>query len=130
VATARGIAEVLRDLDAVQDHLAYRLPVAPNARSASASVRSMPRGTRSTMPGQCSLGSCSSRPRFGASFDVRSALPGGLLKMFKKLAPDAPGRVGNDAGEAIVQRQRCSGCVERRIELVHDAITRARDRAE
>ncbi|NUP97184.1 MAG: alpha/beta fold hydrolase [Planctomycetaceae bacterium] len=114
-----GIAEVQRDLDAVQDHLAYRLPVAPKALVgvglgaiyAARYVLDKPGSVAALV-----LVSPRWRPKFEAP-----AQPGGLLKMFKKLAPDAPGRVGNDPAKLFIDA--AARAAWSKDELVHDAIT-------
>ncbi len=114
-----GIAEVLRDLDAVQDHLAYRLPVAPKVLVGVGLGALYALRYTLDKPGNVAalvLISPRWRPQFRAP-----AQPSGLFKMFKKLAPDAPGAIGNDTAKLFADpsaRQAWGS-----DPLVHDVIT-------
>jgi alpha-beta hydrolase superfamily lysophospholipase len=114
-----GMKEVLRDLGDVQDHLAYRQPEAPKvlvgqglgAIYCLAYAHERPDGVAALV-----LAS----PLFEPKFQLPEK-SGGLMKLFKKVGPNSPGRIGY-AAESLtrdVARQR-----ERKSDpLVHDVIT-------
>ncbi len=87
-----GIAEVIRDLGDVQDHLAYRQPDAPRvligqglgAVYCLAYACERPDGIAALVL---------SAPLFEPAFDL-PAPPSGLLKAFKKIGPTTAGRIG------------------------------------
>lgn len=114
-----GLAEVLRDLDAVQDHLAYRLPVAPKVLLGVGLGALYSLRYALERPGSVAA-LVLVAPRWRPVFELPRA-GGGLMKLFKKVAPNAPGRIGNTperlVGDAeAAQRVRKDG-------LVHDTIT-------
>jgi len=89
---SNGVKEILRDLGDVQDHLAYRQPEAPKvllgfglgALWALAYACEKPADIAALV-----LVAARLEPRFELP-----ARPSGLLKAFKKLGPDAPGKLG------------------------------------
>jgi alpha-beta hydrolase superfamily lysophospholipase len=92
-----GIAEVVRDLGDVQDHLAYRQPDAPRvlvgqglgALYCLAFACEHPDGIAALV-----LSAPLLEPRFELP-----APAGGLLKVFRKIGPTTPGRIGWKATE-------------------------------
>lgn len=114
-----GIAEVLRDLDSVQDHLAYRLPVAPKVLVGVGLGALYALRYTLDKPGNVAALVLVS-PRWRPAFRAPAA-PGGLFKMFKKLAPDAPGAIGNDATRLF--RDEAARRAWSSDPLVHDVIT-------
>lgn len=114
-----GINEILRDIGDVQDHLAYRQPEAPKvligqglgALYCLAYACERPEGVAALVL---------AAPLFEPRFQLPEAA-GGILKLFKKVGPNSPGRIGyspaaltSDAGE---QRARAADS------LVHDVIS-------
>jgi alpha-beta hydrolase superfamily lysophospholipase len=89
---SNGIKEILRDLGDVQDHLAYRQPEAPKvllghglgALWALAYACERPENVAALVL---------VAPRLQPKFEL-PARPSGLFKSFKKIAPDAPGKLG------------------------------------
>jgi alpha-beta hydrolase superfamily lysophospholipase len=114
-----GIAEVLRDLDSVQDHLAYRLPVAPKVLIGVGLGALYALRYTLEKPGNVAALVLVS-PRWRPAFRAPAA-PGGLFKMFKKLAPDAPGAIGNDVTHLF--RDEAARRAWSSDPLVHDVIT-------
>ncbi len=114
-----GLKEVVRDLDAVQDHLAYRLPDAPKfvvgigLGALYALVYALER------PGRLAglvLVSPLWEPRFEPP-----APPTGLKKLFKKIGPTTPGRIGFEPERAFADAQQAVAW--RTDALCHDVIT-------
>lgn len=120
-----GVAEILRDLGDVQDHVAYRQPDAPKV-----------------LVGQglgalwCLAYACE-RPDGIAALvlaaplvDPRFDLPqpaGGLMKLFKKVGPDSAGRIGWDPAQRSNDPE-ARGLLA--LDPAHDVITvRAGDEA-
>ena len=114
-----GTSEMLRDLAAVQDHLAYRLPDAPKALVGVGAGAIWALAYALENPGQLeALVMCA--PRWQPAFELPKPA-GGLLKAFKKVGPTAPGRIGNDparlcADSAVQAAWRADA-------LVHDVVT-------
>jgi acylglycerol lipase len=116
---SNGIKEVLRDLDAVQDHLAYRLPIAPKALigcGLGALYAQCYALERPDAIAALVLLSPRWRPRFGVPKP-----PAGLFKAFKKLDPRSPGQIGNDP--ARLTSDPAEQQAWRSDPLVHDAIS-------
>ena len=113
-----GLKEVLRDLDAVQEHLAYRLPIAPKALVGIGLGALYALAYALERPGQLAALALLA-PRWKPAFELPRA--GGLLGRFKKPAPSQPGRIGNDPEllTADPEQQRRW----REDPLVHDAIS-------
>jgi alpha-beta hydrolase superfamily lysophospholipase len=114
-----GIREVLRDLDAVQDHLAYRLPIAPKVL--------LGHGLGALYAARYALerpGSVAAlvlvAPRWRPSFEPPRPA-GGIARWFKKPEPTAPGRIG-DRAEALFADEGAQRAW-REDGLVHDVIT-------
>lgn len=116
---SNGIQEIVRDIGDVQDHLAYRQPDAPKvligqglgAIYALAYACERPEGVAALVM---------SAPLFEPRFELPRAA-GGVMRLFKKVGPSSPGRVGwtvsqltSDADEARARNGD---------ELVHDVIT-------
>jgi acylglycerol lipase len=89
-----GIKEVLRDLQAVQDHLAYRLPDAPKALIGQGLGAIHALAFAVERPDQVAALALLA-PRWKPGFDLPQP-GGGLMKVFKKVGPTSPGRIGND----------------------------------
>lgn len=121
-----GLREVLRDLTAIQEHLAYRLPVAPKvlvgqglgALYAAHYAIEHP----SSLAGLVLLS-----PTWEPRFDLPKA--GGLFKAFRKPGPNTPGRVPREAGDLSADAAQVAAW--KSDALVHDVITlRAAEEAE
>jgi alpha-beta hydrolase superfamily lysophospholipase len=114
-----GPKEVVRDLASVQEHLAYRLPVAPKALIGQGLGALYALRFALERPGEVAA-LVLLAPRWRPSFEAPKAA-GGLMKLFKRPEPSAAGRIGLEL-EALTsdgeQRARWSA-----DELVHDAIT-------
>lgn len=123
---SNGIKEVLRDLGDVQDHLAYRQPEAPKVlvghglgaiwALAYACER---RGSVSALV----LAAPLVEPRFELPKDA-----GGLAKLFKKVGPNAPGKLGwkSDAsGDALAHDVITKRAGEEALEAVRRYRARA-----
>lgn len=92
-----GVAEVIRDVGDVQDHLAYRQPDAPKVLVGQG------------LGALWCLAYASERPDGIAALvlaaplaDPRFELPqagGGLMRLFKKVGPDTPGRIAWDPAQ-------------------------------
>jgi alpha-beta hydrolase superfamily lysophospholipase len=113
-----GIAEVVRDLGDVQDHLAYRGPDAPRvllgqglgALWCLAFASERPEGIAAVVL---------SAPLADPSFDVPAA-PTGLRKLFQKVGPDTGGRIGWDPAQ---RTQDPAGVAALTAEPAHGVIT-------
>lgn len=115
-----GLREVLRDLQAVQDHLAYRLPDAPKVLVGQGLGALYALAFALERPGELSRLVLLS-PRWQPSFEPPKAA-GGLRKLFSKPSPLDPGRVGDRAEDRTTsdaERHAWSGDAH-----VHDVITR------
>jgi alpha-beta hydrolase superfamily lysophospholipase len=114
-----GIKEVVRDLASVQEHLAYRLPVAPKALIGQGLGALYALRFALERPGEIAA-LVLLAPRWRPAFEPPKAA-GGLMKLFKKPDPAAAGRVGLELellSSDAEQRARWSA-----DKLVHDAIT-------
>lgn len=113
-----GVREVVRDLDAVQQHLAYRLPVAPKALVGVGLGALYALAYALEKPGQTAalvlLG-----PRWNPRFEVKR--PSGLLARLKKPDPTAAGSAGNDP--ELLFASAAAKDAWRNDTLAHDVIT-------
>ena len=114
-----GLKEVLRDIQSVQDHLAYRLPDAPKTLIGQGLGALYALAYAAENPGQCAAVVLLS-PRWNPVFE-RPQPAKGLLKMFKKVGPTSPGRVGLEL-EALTSDEG-HRAAWRSDELVHDVIS-------
>jgi alpha-beta hydrolase superfamily lysophospholipase len=113
-----GVKEVVRDLKAVQDHLAYRLPVAPKVLVGQGLGAIWSLAFALEHPGELS-GLVLMAPLWEPRFELPR--PSGLLKAFKKVGPTTAGRTGLDP-EAL-SRDPAAVAAWRADELVHDVVT-------
>ena len=114
-----GLPEVVRDLQAVQEHLAYRLPVAPKVLMGQGLGALYALSYAVERPGEIAA-----LVLLAPLLEPRFELPrpgGGLLKRFKKVAADAPGALGIDP--ALLSSDPAQQEAWKRDELVHDVIT-------
>lgn len=121
-----GLSEVLRDLTSIQEHLAYRLPVAPKVLVGQGLGALYAAHYAIEHPGSLA-GLALLSPTWEPRFEI--ARPGGLFKAFKKVGPTTPGRVPREpadlTGDAV---QRAAWASD---QLVHSTITlRAAEEAE
>ncbi|MBK7874405.1 MAG: alpha/beta fold hydrolase [Planctomycetes bacterium] len=99
---SNGIKEVLRDLGDVQDHLAYRQPEAPKVLVGHGLGAIWALAYACERPGDVAalvLAAPLVEPRFELPKPA-----GGLAKLFKKVGPNAPGKLGwkqDAAGDAL-----------------------------
>jgi len=114
-----GVKEVVRDLDAVQQHLAYRLPVAPKALVGQGLGALYALAYAVENPGAVAALVLLS-PLLTPSFELPQPA-GGLMKMFKKVGPESPGRLGLDPARLTGDPDQQAAW--RHDELVHDVIT-------
>ena len=121
-----GLREVLRDLTAIQEHLAYRLPVAPKVLVGQGLGALYAAHYALEQPGSLA-GLVLLSPTWEPRFELPR--PGGLFKAFKKVGPTTAGRVPRAATELSGDAaQRAAWDAD---ELVHHAITlRAAEEAE
>ncbi len=114
-----GLKEVVRDLGAVQDHLAYRLPDAPKVLVGVGLGAVYALAYATEKPGTLAALVLIS-PLLAASFEPPAA-PSGLKKFFHKVGPTSPGRTG------LRPEQLTSVADEQRAwsddPLTHDVIT-------
>ncbi len=89
---SNGVREILRDLGDVQDHLAYRQPEAPKVLLGFGLGALWALAYASEKPADIAA-LVLVAPRLQPKFEL-PAKPSGLLKAFKKVGPDAPGRLG------------------------------------
>ncbi len=115
-----ALAEVVRDLGEVQQHLAYRLPIAPKVLVGQGLGGLYALTYAIEEPGSVAA-LVLLAPRLGPSFELPPA-PGGLLKMFSRSAPTDAGRVGVDPAQ--LTSDPAQQAAWRSDELVHDVITR------
>jgi alpha-beta hydrolase superfamily lysophospholipase len=121
-----GLREVLRDLTAIQEHLAYRLPVAPKVLVGQGLGALYAAHYAIEQPGALA-GLVLLSPTWEPRFDLPR--PGGLFKAFKKVGPNTPGRVLREAGELSGDPAQVAAWTS--DELVHDVITlRAAEEAQ
>lgn len=114
-----GVKEVVRDLANVQEHLAYRLPVAPKALIGQGLGALYSARFALERPGEVAA-LVLLAPRWRARFEPPKAA-GGLMKLFKKPDPTAPGRVGLELEQLSSDAAaRAAWSADR---LVHDAIS-------
>jgi alpha-beta hydrolase superfamily lysophospholipase len=109
----------VRDLASVQEHLAYRLPVAPKALIGQGLGALYAARFALERPGEVAA-LVLLAPRWRASFAPPKAA-GGLLKLFKKPDPTAAGSLGF-APEAL-SRDGAQCAAWSADKLVHDAIS-------
>ncbi|HUR26869.1 MAG TPA: alpha/beta fold hydrolase, partial [Planctomycetota bacterium] len=115
-----GAREVVRDLQAVQDHLAYRLPDAPKVLVGQGLGAIQALHFALEKPGALAA-LVLLAPRWRPNFELPKP-PGGLKKLFNKPAPTDPGCIGNQPAlltESDADRHAWEGDA-----LVHDVITR------
>ncbi|MBL8861367.1 MAG: alpha/beta fold hydrolase [Planctomycetes bacterium] len=113
-----GLREVLRDLGDVQDHVAYRQPDAPRvlvgqglgALWCLAFAAEQPDGVAALVL---------VAPLVAPTFEV-PAPAGGLLKLFKKVGPDAPGHTGWDP---LQRSSDAAGRAQLAAAPAHDVVT-------
>jgi acylglycerol lipase len=115
-----GAREVLRDLQAVQDHLAYRLPDAPKVLLGQGLGALQALSYALEKPGELAA-LVLLAPRWRPAFEVPKPA-GGLLKLLKKPSPTDPGRIGNQA--ALLSSSDSERHAWEGDALVHDVITR------
>ncbi len=114
-----GIKEVVRDLASVQEHLAYRLPVAPKALIGQGLGALYALRFALERPGEVAA-LVLLAPRWRPKFEPPKAA-GGLMKLFKKPDSTAAGRIGLELdGLTSDAEQRARWSAD---PLVHDAIT-------
>ena len=89
---SNGVKEILRDLGDVQDHLAYRQPEAPKVLLGHGVGALWALAYACEKPGDVAA-LVLLAPRLAPKFEL-PAKPSGLFKALKKVAPDAPGRLG------------------------------------
>ena len=114
-----GAREVVRDLDAVQEHLAYRLPVAPKVLVGQGLGALYALVFAVERPGQIA-GLVLLAPRLAPSFRLPQ-LKKGLLKMFQRVSPESAGAVGAEA--SALSSDPAEQAAWSADPLVHDAIT-------
>ncbi len=114
-----GLKEVVRDLGAVQDHVAYRLPDAPKVLVGVGLGAVYALTLATERPGSVAALALVS-PLLSPRFEPPQA-PGGLRKLFRKVGPTSPGRTGFSAEQltSLPGEQRAW----REDELTHDVIT-------
>lgn len=115
---SNGAPEVVRDIQSVQEHLAYRLPTAPKVLVGQGLGALYAVKFALERPGSVAALVLLS-PLLAPRFELPK--PGGLMKMFKKPGPSSPGRVGM-APEALTG-QAAAQAAWRGDELVHDIVT-------
>lgn len=121
-----GLREVLRDLTAIQEHLAYRLPVAPKVLVGQGLGALYAAHYALELPGSLA-GLVLLSPTWEPRFELPR--PGGLFKAFKKVGPDTPGRVLREASDLSGDATQVAAW--KVDELVHDVITlRAAEEAQ
>lgn len=116
---SNGLPEVVRDLQAVQDHLAYRLPSAPKVLGGLGLGAIWALAYALEKPGSLA-GLVLVAPRWQPGFELPKPA-GGLLKLFKQVRPTAPGRIGDDL--ARWTRDAAEQAALRADGAVHDVIT-------
>jgi alpha-beta hydrolase superfamily lysophospholipase len=115
-----GVLEVLRDLSAVQDHLAYRLPDAPKVLIGQGlgALYSL----RFALEKPAALAALVLlAPRWRPKFELPKAASG-LKRLFHKPAPADPGSIGNSP--ALLTGSDAERHAWEGDPLVHDVITR------
>ena len=114
-----GLAEVVRDVQEIQDHLAYRLPTHPKVLGGQGLGALYALNYALEKPGHLA-GLVLVAPLWTPDFEAPAA-PKGMAKFFKKLTPRSPGRITwtgdqltTDAGQAASWASS---------ELTHDVVT-------
>lgn len=101
-----GVKEVLRDIDSVLDHLAYRLPDAPKVLIGVGLGATQALAYACEHPGRVAA-VVAGAPLLAPSFQPPAA-PTGLGRLFKKVGPTSPGATGwiaaQRSGDAETQR--------------------------
>ena len=121
-----GLREVLRDLTSIQEHLAYRLPVAPKVLMGQGLGALYAAHYAIEHPGALA-GLVLLSPTWEPRFETPKA--GGLFKAFKKVGPNAPGRVLRAPEDLTGDAAQLAAW--KADELVHDVITlRAAEEAQ
>jgi acylglycerol lipase len=113
-----GIKEVVRDLASVQEHLAYRLPVAPKVLVGQGLGALWSLAFALNRPGELA-GLVLLAPLWEPRFELPR--PTGLLKAFKKVGPQAEGCIGLDP--SALSRDPAVAAAWASDPLVHDVIT-------
>jgi len=114
-----GINEVVRDLAAIQDHLAYRLPDAPKVLVGQGLGALYSLAFAVEKPGQ--LGALVLiAPLHNPAFNLPVA-PSGLKKLFKKVGPRSAGQIGYTQDQLFADSGAASSWAN--DPLVHDEIT-------
>jgi len=114
-----GLREVVRDLEAVQEHLAYRLPVAPKVLVGQGLGALYALAFAIERPGEVAA-LVLLAPWLAPRFELPKS-GGGLLARFKKPSPEAAGALGIDP--AALSADPSAQAAWRADELVHDVIT-------
>jgi alpha-beta hydrolase superfamily lysophospholipase len=113
-----GVSEVLRDLKAVQDHLAYRLPIAPKVLVGQGLGAIWSLAFALEHPGELA-GVVLLAPLWEPRFELPK--PSGLLRALRKPAPTTAGRLGLDP--SALSRSPEAIAAWKSDALVHDVIT-------
>ncbi len=114
-----GLPEVLRDVEAVQDHLAYRLPDAPRILLGQGLGAIYAAAYALAHPGALAA-LVLAAPTFQGRWTPPQK-PGGLKGLFKKLQPTSPGSLGHRP-ELLTSDPGARSALAA-DELVHDAIS-------
>ena len=114
-----GIREVVRDLEAVQDHLAYRMPEAPKVLVGQGLGAVYALSYALEKPGSLA-GLVLASPLFEPRF-VLPERKTGLAKLLKRVGPTSPGSIGWRAGDRMADAQQAAALAS--DELAHDVIT-------
>jgi len=121
-----GVREVLRDLKAVQEHLSYRLPVAPKVLVGQGLGAIWALAFALEHPGELA-GLVLLAPVWEPRFELPR--PAGLFRALKKVGPRTPGRIGRDP--ATLSRAPAAVAAWKADALVHDVVTvRAAEQAQ
>lgn len=113
-----SVGEVLRDLKSVQDHLAYRLPIAPKVLVGQGLGAIWSLAFALEHPGELA-GLVLLAPLWEPRFELPK--PSGLLKAFRKPAPTAEGRIARDPSS--LSRVAAEVAAWKGDALAHDVIT-------
>jgi lysophospholipase len=114
-----GLKEVLRDVQAVQDHVAYRLPDAPKVLFGQGLGALYAAAYAAENPGQLAA-LVLLAPLWSPRFELPQPASG-LKRLFKKVGPSTPGRTGFDAER--LTSDPAERAAWRQDELAHDVIT-------
>lgn len=117
---SHGRREVARDLAAIQDHLAYRLPDAPKALVGHGLGAIHALAHALARPGSVAA-LVLVAPLWTPRFEAPEA-PRGLSRLFKRVGPTTPGRIGWTPDQLL--RDDAARAARARDELLHDVITR------